>query len=123
MQPPVRSGGMPIVERVLAEVDALAVQAVDHSLDLVRIPSIGGTDAENDAQAHVAALLDHGGLEVDHWRLDLDALAADADFPGMEVERREAFGVVGRLPGLGDGATLMLNGHVDVVPVGDPAAW
>jgi len=27
------------------------------------------------------------------------------------------------LPGTGDGPTLMLNGHIDVVPTGDPDAW
>jgi acetylornithine deacetylase len=41
----------------------------------------------------------------------------------MEVDRREAWGLVGRLAGSGDGPTLMLNGHVDVVPTGDGAAW
>jgi acetylornithine deacetylase len=41
------------------------------------------------------------------------------------VHRDEAWGLVGRLPGTGsgDGPTLMFDGHVDVVPVGDPAAW
>ncbi len=62
-------------------------------------------------------------MEVDHWQIDLDALAAHPDFPGMEVPRAEAWGLVGRLPGAGDGPTLMLNGHIDVVPTGDPAAW
>ena len=51
------------------------------------------------------------------------ALTAHPDFPGMEVPRQEAWGLVGRLPGTGDGPTLMLNGHIDVVPIGDPNAW
>jgi acetylornithine deacetylase len=39
----------------------------------------------------------------------------------MEVERTEAWGCVGTL---GQGTPgLILNGHVDVVPVGDPALW
>ena len=91
--------------------------------DLVGRPSVSGTDGENEAQAHVAHVLADGGLDVDHWALDLDALTAHPDFPGMEVERAEAWGLVGRLPGTGDGATLMLNGHIDVVPTGDPDAW
>ncbi len=91
--------------------------------ELIRIPSIGGSDAECDVQRHVADLLARGGMEVDTWRLDLADLTARDDFPGMEVERDEAWGVVGRLPGAGDGATLMLNGHVDVVPTGDDRAW
>ena len=116
---------MSIIERVLSEVDAMAAELVEDTAALVRIPSIGGTTSENDAQAHVAGLLAQSGLEVDHWRVDLDALATDPDFPGVEVEREEAWGLVGRLPGTdrGEGPTLMLNGHVDVVPIGDPAAW
>jgi acetylornithine deacetylase len=31
--------------------------------------------------------------------------------------------VAGRLPGAGGGHSLALNGHVDVVPAGDPATW
>ncbi|HWC69046.1 MAG TPA: hypothetical protein VG478_13335, partial [Acidimicrobiales bacterium] len=56
------------------------------------------------------------GLEVDHWQIDLEELQRHPDFPGMEIERREAWGLVGRLAGAGDGPTLMLNGHIDVVP-------
>jgi acetylornithine deacetylase len=114
---------MSAVERVLTEVEAMAPDLVEQAAALVGIPSIGGSDAENDAQAHLASLFAVGGLDVDHWRLDLDALTADPEFPGMEVERREAWGLVARHPGSGDGPTLMLNGHVDVVPIGDPAAW
>lgn len=91
--------------------------------DLVRIPSISGTDEENDAQAFLAGVLDGAAFDVDHWRIDLDALGDDPEFPGMEVERSEAWGLVGRRPGTGDGAALMLNGHIDVVPIGDPDAW
>lgn len=108
---------------VLDHVDRLTTEMVAAAADLVQIPSISGSDAENDAQAHMAELLRHGALEVDHWAIDLDRLTAQPDFPGTEVDRREAWGLVGRLPGTGDGATLMLNGHIDVVPIGDPDAW
>jgi acetylornithine deacetylase len=48
----------------------------------------------------------------------------DADgFPGAEAARAEAWGLVGRLPGIDDGPTLMLNAHVDVVPPGDLITW
>ena len=91
--------------------------------DLIRVPSVSGTDAECDVQHHVARLLETGGMEVDRWEIDLDDVCRRDDFPGMEVDRAEAWGVVGRLPGSGDGATLMLDGHVDVVPTGDREAW
>jgi acetylornithine deacetylase len=111
--------------RVLAEVDAALPDAVALLTDLVATPSIGGTDPEHEIQARLARDLHDGGLEVDHWRLPLEALLARPDFPGVEVERSEAWGVVGRLPGdgSGEGRSLLFNGHVDVVPIGDPSAW
>jgi acetylornithine deacetylase len=109
--------------RVLDSLRELEPWIVETSADLIRRPSVSGTDGENEAQAHVATLFREGGLDVDHWQIDLPALTARPDFPGMEVERDEAWGLVGRLPGGGDGTSLMLNGHVDVVPIGDPDAW
>ncbi len=109
--------------RVLAEVDAAADATEQQLARLVQVPSVGGTDPEHEIQALLAPGLAELGLEVDHWRLPLTELLADPDFPGVEVERDEAWGLVGRLPGHGDGPALLLNGHVDVVPVGDPAAW
>ena len=104
------------IARVLAHVDSLTDTMLADAARVVRLPSVSGTDGENEGQAHMATLFDRGGLEVDHWSIDLDAIRAHGDFPGMEVERTEAWGLVGRLPGSGDGATLMLNGHIDVVP-------
>ncbi len=109
--------------RVLDEVDAGAAAAVGRLAELVRVPSIGGTDAECDIQAMLATELGTAGLEVDHWQLPLAELLAEPDFPGCEVERSEAWGLVGRLPGTGEGPSLMFDGHVDVVPTGDLAAW
>ena len=45
----------------------------------------------------------------------------------MRIDRFEALpgrdDVVGRLAGAGGGRSLILNGHVDVVPAGDVSAW
>ncbi|MET0460233.1 MAG: ArgE/DapE family deacylase [Ilumatobacteraceae bacterium] len=108
---------------MLESVDELADAMLAEAAALVRIPSVSGTDGENEAQAWLAQRLTGAGHEVDHWPLPLAQLAADPDFPGMEVDRREAWGLVARLAGTGDGPTLMLNGHIDVVPTGDPEAW
>jgi len=89
---------------------------------LVAIPSVGGSDAEHDVQAWCADRLRGIGLDVDHWKIDVSTLAKEPDFPGMEVERDEAWGCVGVSGGEGDPA-LILNGHVDVVPPGDLDRW
>jgi acetylornithine deacetylase len=109
--------------RALESVAELEDSLIAAVADVVQQPSVSGTDGENEAQSYMAGLLTDGGLDVDHWQLDLETLTAHPDFPGMEVPRSEAWGLVGRLPGTGDGPTLMLNGHIDVVPTGDPDAW
>lgn len=90
---------------------------------LVAVPSMGGTDAELDAQDQLARDWAALGLDVDAWDIDVAALTAEPDFPGMEVDRTDARGVVARIPGAGNGPTLLLLGHTDVVPPGDPSAW
>jgi acetylornithine deacetylase len=96
--------------QVLDSVESCAAEMLADVVDVVRVPSVSGTDAENDAQAHMARVLGAGGLDVDNWRIDLERLAAHADFPGMEVDRREAWGLVGRLPGTGDGSATPTHG-------------
>lgn len=90
--------------------------------ELVRVPSVTGTDAESDLQHRCGSLLAEAGLDVDAWKLDLDTLRAAPGFPGTEAPRVEGYGVVGVTEGEGDPA-LVLQGHVDVVPTGDLARW
>jgi acetylornithine deacetylase len=106
--------------RVLAQLDEDAL--VESLADLVRIPSVGGTDAEIEVQEHCARLLGELDADVDRWDIDLHELTADPLFPGVEVERSQAVGVVGSTAGDGTPA-LVLQGHLDVVPVGDPETW
>jgi acetylornithine deacetylase len=113
---------------MLSEVENAVLAAIDDSRivedlqTLVRIPSVDGTAAESDVQVWCARRLGELGLTVDHWQLDLDQVRADPDFPGMEVDRTEAWGCVATL-GPDTTPGLILNGHVDVVPPGDLALW
>jgi len=111
------------VARVLDAVDAQRESAVGLLAHLVGIPSIGGTPAEVQIQHEAAELLRDAGLDVETWDIDLDAVTSDPAFPGQEVERTAAVGVVGTLRGTGGGRSLLLDGHTDVVPPGAPGAW
>ena len=88
--------------------------------DLVAIRSLGGQ--ETPAQEYVADFMAQLDMQVDVWELDLDTLAHHPAF-SAEVERQSALGVVGVMGEDAGGRSLILNGHVDVVPVGDEANW
>ena len=106
---------------VLAAIDE---QALAHTLvELLAVPSVTGSAAESDCQHLLARQCNRFGLDVDLWSMDLAALTADPDFPGNEAPRDEAWGLVASTPGHGDGSTVILQGHVDVVPAGDRAQW
>jgi acetylornithine deacetylase len=105
---------------------AKALEALDPNAcvrlaqDLIRVPSVTGD--ERAVQDLVALMLDEAGLEVDRFDADVGRLKAHPRFPGMEVERSEAVLVAGLLGRKGE-RSLILNGHVDVVPPGDRQAW
>jgi acetylornithine deacetylase len=106
--------------------ETMALQSLDTDAcirlaqDLVRVPSITGD--ERAVQDLVALMLEEAGLAVDRFEADVDRLKAHPRFPGMEVERTEAVLVAGILGEKGE-RSLILNGHVDVVPPGDRQAW
>ena len=114
-----------ITATVLTAVDAQLENAIEFLGHLVAIPSMGGTEAEAEIQHVLAEILHSDGFDVDLWAMDLDDLTSQPDFPGMEVDRREAFGLVATLPGNAPelGLSLLVDGHVDVVPPGDRSAW
>ncbi|HSE08719.1 MAG TPA: ArgE/DapE family deacylase [Nocardioidaceae bacterium] len=95
---------------------------VDDLAELVRLPSVAGSEAEVEVQELCAELLRSEAAAVDQWEIDLAELQEDPWFPGSEAHRDRAIGVVGATSGDGVPA-LVLQGHLDVVPPGDPETW
>jgi len=109
--------------RLLNYVEEHATQIVTDLARMVRMPSVSGSDDEIDIQHLLSDRVTAMDLDVDTWQIPLEETLAEPDFPGVEVDRSEAWGVVGRVAGRGSGSSLMLNAHVDVVPPGDLRAW
>lgn len=95
--------------------------------ELVRVPSLTGD--EGAAIARVRSWLDEvaaaapAKATVESWVTPMAELERDPAYPGREVERDDVPVVAARLDGPEPGPTLLLTGHVDVVPIGDRAQW
>jgi acetylornithine deacetylase len=87
---------------------------------LVRTPSITG--AEESVAADAARRLAEAGAAVETIRPDPAAIRADPAWPGEETTRSSLPVVLGRI-GRAGGRRIVLSGHLDVVPPGDPATW
>jgi acetylornithine deacetylase len=102
-------------------VDAVeAGWAIDALTTLVRTPSITGD--EGPVQDAMAGLLAESGTRVERLEPDPSAVRDDPDWPGEEMPRDRLPVVFGRM-GRPGGRRIVLVGHVDVVPVGDPGTW
>ncbi|MDP9256259.1 MAG: ArgE/DapE family deacylase [Actinomycetota bacterium] len=106
-------------ELIDAEIDSLAEGAFAFLERLVAEPSVVGEEAG--AQAVVAAELERLGFAVELLEVP-ESIGSDplAGVPQGSYAGRPV--VVGRLSG-GEGTTLLVNGHVDVVPAGWPELW
>ncbi len=86
--------------------DSDTEQVVGFTKDLVRIPSVNPPGEETKVAEYFSAKLSQLGFKVDLYEVD-----------------KNRCNIVGTLKGKGGGRTLMFNGHMDVVPPGDPSLW
>jgi acetylornithine deacetylase len=87
----------------------------------VREASVQGK--ERSIQESIAETLHAMGLEVDLWVMEGDELLKHPYFVSPRTVFADSPNVVGVWKGTGGGRSIILNGHVDVVPDGDPAQW
>ena len=97
-------------------------EQVRRTAELVRVPSLMGQ--EEPAQDLVADAMRNAGLEVDRFPLTLESVQGRHGFSPPLVPYGTGTNVVGvHRPVRGSGRSLVLNGHVDVVPVGLRHRW
>ena len=104
------------LERVFAEIERLRGDLVEAVSGAVRIPSV---NPKYPGQVYDEVVGGEGETSKFIARY-YEALGCDVDVFAIEPGRENAVGV---LRGSGGGRSLIFNGHVDVVPPGDPANW
>lgn len=115
-------GDAALAARIARSVDALQDDAVALLSRLVREPSLLGEEAG--AQAIMADSFAGLGLAVDRFAIDEAAIAGMAGYSPPVHAYDGRLNVVGvHRPRMVRGRSLILNGHIDVVPAGDPARW
>ncbi|MDE2462632.1 MAG: ArgE/DapE family deacylase [Alphaproteobacteria bacterium] len=115
-------------------VDGKTVQALKNAVDegfeeqialtqaLVRFASTRGS--EQTAQDFMAAQMVRRGLAVDRFRINLDQIRYRPGFSPVHVSYENALNVVGtHRADAPTGRSLILNGHIDVVPAGPLEMW
>ena len=107
--------------RVDDAVDALAPELIEFARSLVRIPSVSG--GEQAAQRAMAAKYESFGLETEIVPSDREEIESHPAFCDDAIPFVDRLNVIGRWRGTGGGRSLLVNGHMDVVPPGDLAKW
>lgn len=108
--------------RIRDQVDRGFDRQVDFTAELVKFPSVRG--AEQGVQDFIAGELRRRGYAVDRWRIDVDDIKHMDGFSPVHVSFENGYSVVGaHRADNPTGRSLILNGHVDVVPPGPLDMW
>ena len=108
--------------RITDAVDAAFDRQLQFTAELVRHPSLRAAEAS--AQDLMAAQFRERGLAVDRWTLDGEALSAHVGYGPTTVAFEDRTNVVGTYTASEQrGRSLILNGHIDVVPTGPEETW
>lgn len=108
--------------RILDAVDARFDEELRFLADLTRMPSL--RCAEAPAQDFMADAMRTRGLAVDRWKIEIDDIRHLPGFSPVAVSYDNAWNVVGtHRPRAAKGRSLILNGHIDVVPTGPVDMW
>lgn len=112
---------MSLHKQIKANIDKNKADYIKFLQSIIQEPTTTGD--ERGAQTLVAKRLKEYGLEVDVWDPDYDELIKSKFFNPLRDNYEGSPNVVGVLKGKENGRSLILNGHIDVVPAGDMSKW
>ncbi len=111
-----------LTSQIMTAVDKLYDEQVSFLSELTRYPSTRGN--EQSAQMFVADHLKDRGYETDVWNVEIEDIAHLPGFSPVLGDYENALNVVATHKSRSStGKSLILNGHIDVVPVGPLEMW
>lgn len=111
-----------ITKQIMKCVDNGFDRQIDFTAELVRFPSL--RSQEQTAQDFMARAMAERGLCVDRWNIQVEDIENLPGFSPVDVPYENAFNVVGmHRANNPKGKSLILNGHIDVVPTGPMDKW
>jgi acetylornithine deacetylase len=119
-------------KRITDVVDQNRERIAETLQQLIRFESIVMADpnkagpGERECQEFLESRLRQTGFKTDLWEPDADTLLEKyRGKPGAQLGRnfRGRPNLAGVLPGSGDGQSILLTGHIDVVPAGERSHW
>jgi acetylornithine deacetylase len=103
--------------KLLTNIEQSGEKAIELLRKMISIPSVTGNEAA--IQKFLAGYLEDLGLEVDMWETDWEKLKKHPGYRPVQSGYEGRPNLVATLKGVGGGRSLLLNGHTDVIPVGE----
>lgn len=108
--------------RILNAVDAAFDEQLRATAELIESPS--RRETEEPAQHLIEARLRNLELDIDRWNIDSPELRSHPGYGPSTVDYSKMTNIVGTYhPSNDGGKSLILNGHIDVVPQGPEDKW
>ena len=107
--------------KVIETIDANSDKAVKFLQQMVAIPSVTGDEGR--IQTFLSDYMTALGLNVDMWESDWEALKKHPGYIPVDRGYEGRPNIVATWKGTGGGRSILLNGHTDVIPVGNGEGW
>lgn len=108
-------------QAIIDKVDENREYAIEFLRQMIAIPSVTGDEAA--VQKFVSQHMEKIGLDVDMWETDWEELKKHPGYRPVARGYENRPNIVATYKGTGGGRSLLLNGHTDVIPVGDGSGW
>lgn len=108
-------------QQLLAKIDQTQDRAIKFLQEMIAIPSVTGDEAA--IQKYLSQHLAKIGLDIDMWETDWEKLKKHPGYRPVDRGYEGRPNIVATLKGKGGGRSLLLNGHTDVIPVGNGEGW